>query len=236
MMSIESLVSYMPLLLAGALRTLELVAYTLVLGFAFALPVALARNSASGTSRLLAHAFIFFFRGAPLLAVVFLLYYGIPQIPGIRDTPLWLLFKNPMPIAVLALSLNSAGFLAEILALALRNVPRGEIEAATAFGFTRRQSFLRFTAPNAARLGLRAYGNEVVFVVKGTAVVNFITIMDLVGAANRIYYNTLDPFTPLIAAGVIYLVIVLLIMWSIKWGERKLRPWLHYVERADQRR
>jgi arginine/ornithine transport system permease protein len=131
-----------------------------------------------------------------------------------------------MPIAVLALSLNSAGFLAEIFALALRNVAIGDIEAARAFGFTRIQTFLRFALPGAARLCMRPYGNELVFVLKGTAAVNFITITDLIGAANQIYFNTFDPITPLLVAGAIYLVFALLIVTAVRHMERRLSPWL----------
>jgi His/Glu/Gln/Arg/opine family amino acid ABC transporter permease subunit len=226
-MDAETLVANLPLLCAGALRTLELMIYTLVGGFLIALPVAFARNSSATARRAFAHAFIFVFRGAPLLVIIFLLYYGLPQIPGIKETPVWLLIERPMPVAVLALSLNSAGFLAEIIAGALRNVPVGEVEAARAFGLTRLQVLWRIVAPNAARLGIRAYGNEVVFVLKGTAVVNFITITDLVGAANQVYFNTFDPITPLLAAGAIYLVIVFAILILVGRIERLLTPWAY---------
>jgi ABC-type arginine/histidine transport system permease subunit len=138
-----------------------------------------------------------------------------------------------MPIAILALSLNSAGFLAEIFAVALRNVPVGEIEAARAYGFSRTSTFLRFTVPAAARLSLRSYGNELVFVLKGTAAVNFITIMDLIGAANQVYFNTFDPFTPLLIAGAFYLAFALLIVTGIRALERRFSPWL-YVKTVAQ--
>ncbi len=227
MMSFETLVSNLPLLMAGAMRTLQLLLYTLVFGFAIALPVAQARNAKDARLRAFAHAFIFLFRGAPLLVVVFLLYYGLPQIPGIKESPIWLLIERPMPVAVFALSLNSAGFLADVIANALRNVPKDEIDAARAFGFTRWQTFIRFVARSAARLGIRAYSNEVIFVLKGTAVVNFITITDLVGAANQVYFNTFDPITPLLVAGMIYLVMVFLILLLVKRAERRLSPWLY---------
>jgi ABC-type arginine/histidine transport system permease subunit len=173
-----------------------------------------------------AHIFIFVFRGAPILAVLFLLYYGLPQIPGIKESWVWRLIERPIPIAVLALSLNSAGFLAEIFAVALRNVPAGEIDAARAFGFTRSQIFLRFTLINAARLCIRAYGNELVFVLKGTSAVTFITITDLIGAANQIYFRTFDPFTPLLIAGAIYLFFAFLILGGVRHLEIRLAPWL----------
>jgi His/Glu/Gln/Arg/opine family amino acid ABC transporter permease subunit len=200
----------------------------LILSFLIALPVAFARNTPGNLLRAFAHSFIFFFRGAPLLAIIYLLYYGAPQVPGLKESFFWPIFERPMPIAVLALSLNSAGFLAEIIAGALRDVPRGEVEAARAFGLSRRLVLWRIIAPNAARLAIRAYGNEVVFVVKGTAIVNFITITDLVGAAHQVYFNTFDPFTPLLVAGAIYLVIVFALLAIVKRSERRLNPWLFF--------
>src|SRR5262249_53831277 len=207
-----TLLEFMPVLLAGTVITLELTVFTLVGGLIIALPVALARNSKRPAPRWFAHGFVFFFRGAPLLVILYLVYYGLPQIPGIKDTPIWFLIARPMPIAILALSLNSAGFLTEIIAGALRNVPAGEVEAARAFGLSRLQTFARIIAPHAARLALRSYGNEAIFILKGTAVVNFITITDLVGAANQVYFNTFDPFTPLLVAGLFYLVIVFVML------------------------
>lgn len=226
MMDWATLVQFLPVLMQGAVTTIEITLLVVLLGFVIALPVAIARNSASPLARGFAQSFTFFFRGAPILAVLFLLYYGLPQIPGIRDSFLWHLIARPMPIAVLALSLNSAGFLAEIFALALRNVAMGDIEAARAFGFSRVQTFLRFTLPGAARLCMRPYGNELIFVLKGTAAVNFITMTDLIGAANQIYFNTFDPITPLLVAGAIYLVFALLIVTAVRYMERRLSPWL----------
>jgi His/Glu/Gln/Arg/opine family amino acid ABC transporter permease subunit len=227
MLDWETLVTYLPILMKGAMTTVELTVLIIIFGFVIAVPVALARNSRSRAARIFAQSFIFFFRGAPILAVLFLLYYGLPQIPGIKDSVLWYLIERPMPIAVLALSLNSAGFLAEIFAIALRNISIGEIEAARAFGFSKAQTFFRFTIPGAARLCIRSYGNELVFVLKGTAAVNFITITDLIGAANQVYFNTFDPFTPLLIAGAIYLLFALLIVTGIRLVEQKLSPWLH---------
>ncbi|MGE0148343.1 MAG: ABC transporter permease [Parvibaculaceae bacterium] len=227
MMDWPTLVQYLPVLMRGAVTTIEITVLVAALGFAIALPVAVARNSVSRPARGFARAFTFFFRGAPILAVLFLLYYGLPQIPGIRESIVWYAIERPMPIAVVALSLNSAGFLAEIFAVALRNVPVGEIEAARALGFPALKTFLRFTVPAAARLSLRSYGNELVFVLKGTAAVNFITITDLIGAANQVYFNTFDPFTPLLIAGAIYLVFALLIVTGVRLLERRLSPWLY---------
>jgi His/Glu/Gln/Arg/opine family amino acid ABC transporter permease subunit len=235
MMDWSTLVQYLPVLMRGAVTTIEITVLVALLGFVTALPVAIARNSASALARAFAQSFTFFFRGAPILAVLFLLYYGLPQIPGIKESVLWHVIERPMPIAILSLSLNSAGFLAEIFAVALRNVPVGEIEAARAFGFSRIKTFFRFTVPAAARLSIRSYGNELVFVLKGTAAINFITITDLIGAANQVYFNTFDPITPLLIAGAIYLFFALMIVTSIRLLERKLSPWLYSDKTLEPR-
>jgi len=235
MLDWPTLVQYLPVLMKGALTTIEITVLVVLLGFVIALPVAIARNSASPVARGFAQSFTFFFRGAPILAVLFLLYYGLPQIPGIKESIFWHAIERPMPIAVVALSLNSAGFLAEIFAVALRNVPMGEIEAARAFGFSRVMTFFSITFPAAARLSLRAYGNELVFVLKGTAAVNFITITDLIGAANQVYFNTFDPITPLLIAGAIYLAFALLIVTGIRLLERRLSPWLYREQIVEPR-
>src|SRR5690242_19204848 len=123
MMDFETLRSYLPLLLGGALTTLWLTAGTLVAGFIIAAPVALCRDSTVLIARLFALAFVFVFRGAPLLVLLFLIYYGAPEIGFIRDTVLWSFFREPVTCAILALSLNSAGYLSEIIAGALRAIP-----------------------------------------------------------------------------------------------------------------
>lgn len=199
---------YWPLLWRGMVVTLQLFVLALPLGFVLALPVTAARNAAHRLPRFLAHAFILFFRGAPLLPVLFLLYYGLPKIPGLRTSVLWPLLRDPFPIAVLALVLNSAAFQAEIIAGALRAVPRGEVEAARVAGF-HGLGLLRFiVVPHVVRLSARAFGNEIVFVLKATAIASFITLQDMMGAANSVYLRSFDPLTPLLIAGLFYLIIV----------------------------
>lgn len=233
-MSFDTLRSYLPLLWEGTRVTLALLLWTMFLAPPIALPVALARNRRRALPRLFGRGFILFFRGAPLLVVLYLLYYGLPQIPALRQSALWPLLRDPFPIAVAALALNSAGFQAEIFAGALRNVPVGEVEAATAAGFSRLQVFLLVEAPHAARIGLRSYGNELVFVLKGTAIVSFITIRDLMNAATTIYSRTFDPLTPLLCAGLVYLAVVFVIAQAVTWLEILLTPRLRAARTAPR--
>lgn len=214
----------LPTLLDGLGTTLALTLCTIVAGMAVALPVALARNAEGRVARALGAAFVFFFRGPPLLVQLYLVYYGLPQFEWLRHSAAWTVLRDPFDCAVIALSLNSAGYVAEILAGALRNVPRGEVEAARVAGFSRAAAFRLVTLPHMARLALRAYGNEIVFVIKGTSVASLVTVIELMGAAQKVYFRTYDPFTPLLAAGAIYLALVFLVTRLVAFAERRLSP------------
>lgn len=224
LMDLETARTYLPMLLEGTVRTLWLTAATLVTGMLIAVPVAFCRNARAWPLRAFAIGFVFAFRGAPLLVLLFLIYFGAPEIGLIRGTFLWRFFNEPVLCAVLALSLNSAGYLSEILANALRNVPRGEIEAATVAGMSRLALFRHVILPNAARIGLRNYGNEVTFVIKGTSAASLVTIIELMASANQVYYNTFDPITPLVAAGAIYVMMVLTMARLMDRLEIRLSP------------
>ena len=215
---------YLPGLIVGTEQTILLTVATLLVGLAISVPVALCRLSARPTLRWSAVAFVFVFRGTPLLALLYLIYYGAPEVAVVRHTWLWTLFRQPVPCAVLALSLNSAGYLSEIVAGAIRGVPHGEVEAAEVAGLPRSVVFSRIVLPNAVRIGLRGYGNEVVFVIKSTAAGSLVTIVDVLKAAENIYFKTFDPFAPLIAAGAIYLSMVFAVSGLIRWGELHLDP------------
>ncbi|CAN0597653.1 unnamed protein product, partial [Ectocarpus sp. 12 AP-2014] len=125
---------YLPNLLDGAWETAVLTSFTLVLGLAIAIPVAMCRLSRLWPLNAFALAFVFFFRGAPLLVLLFLIYFGLADVPLIRETWAWTFFRDAYFCAIIALSLNSAGYLCEVIAGAVRAVPRGEVEAATVAG------------------------------------------------------------------------------------------------------
>jgi His/Glu/Gln/Arg/opine family amino acid ABC transporter permease subunit len=223
-MSLDRLLAELPSLLEGLVVTLELTILTLLFGLVLALPVALARNHRSAALRWLAAGFVFLFRGPPVLALLFLLYYGVPQVAWIRESWAWFLLKDGFTCAVVAFSLNSAAYVAEILAGALRGVPQGEREAALAAGFSRWELFRLVILPHLARLALHNYGNEIVFVIKGTAIASLVTVVDLMGVANQIYARTYDPFTPLLAAAAFYFALVMLVTWAVHRLERHLTP------------
>ena len=127
----------LPRFASGAWVTLQLTALSMLIGLVLAVPVALARLSHNPLLSWPAFAYMFFFRGTPLLVQIFLIYYGSGQfVRELRSLGLWQFFREPYFCAVLTLTLNTAAYTAEILRGAIRAVPFGEVEAGRAFGMS----------------------------------------------------------------------------------------------------
>lgn len=141
----------MPRMLHGMLTTVTLTVLTLVLGLAVAIPITLARMSRRRLFSLPAAAFVMFFRGTPALILLYLVYYGLAQLPSIHDGPLWLIFVNAFACAVIGLTLNHASYLVEILRGGLDAVPADLTEASAALGISLRQTFIWIRFPLALR-------------------------------------------------------------------------------------
>ncbi|MCB4771308.1 ABC transporter permease subunit [Ancylobacter sp. Lp-2] len=209
----------LPALFDGLKVTAILTALPLLLGLALAFPICFARMSDRRWLAFLAEAFVTFFRGAPLLILLYLVYYGLGQIEALREGPFWVLFGSPFGCAIVALSLNHAAYMVEVLRGSLLAVPHGIVEASEALGISRRNVFIWVKMPLAIRYGLKAYQNEVVSFIKGTAIVSVVTITDLTAVANSIFEQTYDPFTPILCAAAFYwaFVNVVRIVFDL-WG------------------
>lgn len=204
----ELVAKYAPKYWKGLQITLGLVATSLVFGAAMSLPVAMARLSPSRTVGALAYAYVYLFRGTPLLAQVFLVYYGAGEFrPELQSVGLWAFFRDPWNCAVFAFALNTAAYQAEILRGAIQSVAKGQWEAAEALGLTRLQAFRKIILPQALIVALRPYGNEIILMLKGSAIVAIITVLDLMGETRRAYSRSFD-FQTYLWAAVIYLLMV----------------------------
>lgn len=219
---------YLPQLLQGALLSLQLVALSGIIGLLIAFPVALARVSDSAALRALPYAYIFFFRGTPLLVQLFLVYYGLSQFDFVRESALWPILREPYWCAVITMSLHTGAYISEILRGAIQAVPAGEIEATRVLGLSRAQAYRRIILPRAVRIGLPAYGNEVILMLKGSALASTITLLELTGMARTIIARTYTPIEMFLAAGAIYLAISFLMTQGFRLLERHwnrhLRP------------
>ena len=227
-MDYNVIIDNLPLYLNGLWVTIQLVVIALVSGFGLAVPLALMAVSKTSLLRYPAKAFIYFFRGTPLLVQMFLLYYGMGQFEVIRESVLWMLFKEAYWCAITAFALNTAGYTAEILRGAIEQTPFGETEAAQACGMSKSTMYRRIILPGSFRRALPAYGNEVIFMLHGSALAGVITIVDLFGAAKIVNSRYFVPFESFIAAGFFYLCCTFCIVWFFKWVEKHwyahLRP------------
>ena len=166
------------------------------------------------------------------MILLFFVYFGFGQVFGARDGFLRALFSNAFLCAVIGFTLNHSSYVTEILRGGLLAVPKGLVEAAAALGIEPRDVFLRIRLPLAIRYGLKAYQNEVILFTKATAVVSVITVVDLTAVANNIFYDTYDPFTPLLTAAAFYWVLVNL----LRIGLARLDVWLNAHLKADESR
>lgn len=207
--------------------TVQLVVISVVLGTILAIPLAVARTSKKVWIQLLPFSFIYVFRGTPLLAQLFMMYYGVGQlianIPGIQDSWTWYYLRDPYWYCLLTFILNTAAYVAEIMRGGIKNVPSGEIEAARACGMTPITTYRRIIFPRMWQIMWPAFTNEVIFTLKATSLASTVTMMELTGAARKIVARTALPYEAFISAGIIYLVIVYTLTLGFKAVERHLR-------------
>jgi polar amino acid transport system permease protein len=206
--NLELLARYGPRMLEGLLVTIELVAISVSLGALLALPIALARLSKHKWLRGLSFGYVYFFRGTPLLAQLYLVYYGSGQFRHALDAVgLWWLFRDAFFCCILTFTLNTAAYQAEILRGAIRAIPIEEIHAAMALGLKRWQIFRKIVLPQALIIALRPLGNEIILMVKGSAVAAIVTVFDLMGATRLAFARSFDLSVYLWAA-ILYLSVV----------------------------
>lgn len=207
----------------GTLLTLELVGIAVVVGLFFAIPLGLARASRHWYIRALPYSYIFFFRGTPLLLQLFLVYYGLSQFQVVRDSSLWPYLREPYWCALITMTMHTAAYIAEILRGAIQAVPPGEVEAARALGMSKRQALQHIILPRAIRIGLPAYGNEVILMLKASAVVYTVTLLDIMGVVRTLNARTYQYEMFFMVAGLIYLSITLVFTQLFKLVERWLK-------------
>lgn len=222
-MLLELFIKWLPKLIQGATLTLELTAISVIAGLIVAIPLGVARSSKLWYVRSLPYAYIFFFRGTPLLIQLFLVYYGLGQFEAVRDSVLWPYLRSPFWCAVITMTLHTAAYIAEILRGAIQAIPPGEIEAARALGMSRFKTLVHIVMPRAARIGLPAYSNEVILMLKASSLASTVTLLELTGMTRTIIARTYQTVDMFLIAGLIYLVMSFVLIQGFKLLERWLR-------------
>ncbi|WLH59929.1 ABC transporter permease [Pseudomonas sp. FP2294] len=217
------IIKWLPRLAQGATLTLELVAIAVIAGLLLAIPLGIARSSRLWYVRTLPYCYIFFFRGTPLLVQLFLVYYGLAQFDAVRESALWPYLRDPFWCATVTMTLHTAAYIAEILRGAIQAIPPGEIEAARALGMSKPKALFYIILPRAARIGLPAYSNEVILMLKASALASTVTLLELTGMARTIIARTYLPVEIFFAAGMFYLLMAYVLVRGFKLLERWLR-------------
>ncbi len=212
---------------SGMLWNIYLGALALLLGFFFAVGLAMAKASHSPLRRKPAEWFIFLFRGSPLFIQFFMAYEAFVMLPrlgvefeflgvAIEAETRW--FARAWLGGLIVLFLNTSAYAAEIFYGALRSVPKGDLEAADAYGLSGWKKFRRITFPTTMRLAWPAYTNEAIFLFHATALVFFSSFPAFQQRGDALYYatyfaeRTFNPFIPYPIVGIYFILLTLLII------------------------
>jgi arginine/ornithine transport system permease protein len=207
---------------SGFVTTIQLVFLSLIIGLIIAVPLGILRDSKNPLISKPIWAYVYFFRGTPLLVQLYLIYYGTAQINGIQDTIFWHILSEAFYPCLIAFVLNTAAYTTEIVRGAIRSTPKGEIEAAKAYGMSWRLRMRRIVLPSALRRGLPAYANEVIFMLHASSIASVVTIVDLTGAARDIYARYYAPFEAFLFVAAIYLCVTFTLIFIFRKLENRI--------------
>ena len=214
------------LVLSGLDNTILLLLISLPLGVVLALLFALGRVSKiTLLSRAIA-SYIFVIRGTPLLVQIYLIYFGLGSVKFIRESFLWYALKEPFWCGVIALTINTVAYGAEIFRGGIQSIEKSQVESGLSLGFGKFLLLRKIILPIAIRKVLPSYGNELILMVKATSLVSLTTYMEMTGIARKIMAKTFAPVEAFIAAGILYLFLNFLMVQFVKYLEWKYNPHL----------
>ena len=220
-MDLDLMLTSLPKLLSASLVTLKLLSLSLVFGLFIGLLFAVLRLNKNIFVNKFAYGYSYVFRGTPLLVQIFIIYFGLGQIEGLRNSFAWVVLKEPYWCAIIAFALNTGAYTSEILRSAFQTIKPGFIEAGKSLGISKKNIFYKIQIPIAIRQSLPAYGNEIILMLKGTSLASTVTLMDLTGVAKYIISTTFKPIEVFVVAGSIYLFFTFIIHNVIKYLEKK---------------
>lgn len=211
----------------GAQLTLVLTVIALGVSFLLSIGLALLRNSHHLWLRGLIGGYTLVFRGTPLLIQLFLIYYGLAQFEGLRQSFVWPWLSSPLICVLIAFVLNTTAYTTEIFAGGLRHLPPGEIEAARAYGMSPWIQARRILVPAMLSRSLTLYGNEAIMMLHATSLASTVTLMEITGVARNITLNYYIQFEPYVTAGAIYLALTFILVGLFRIAEHR---WAVYLQ------
>ncbi|WP_048305540.1 ABC transporter permease [Halomonas sp. PR-M31] len=214
---------YQEYLWTGFVNTLLLVAVSGILGLILAVIIALIQITAPKPIALLVRGFTTVIRGTPLLVQLFFFYDGVgrllPQIPGIQESIIWPLLRDPFFYGALTFTISVGAYSGEVIRGAMLSVPSGELAAGRAFGLTRWQVLYRLWLPRAVQICLPTLTGEMILLLKSVPLVSTIAVMDLLKAANLVRDETFLVYEPLLLIAGIYIALTLVLTIAMRFIE-----------------
>lgn len=213
-MDIELMLKVYPFFLEAAWVTILLSVLTAILGLICGSLGAAARLSRFAVLRFLGAAYVSLFRGTPALIQVFILYFGGPQI-GIQ--------LDAFEAGVISLGINAGAYMTETIRGAIIAIDKGQREAARTLGLSSWQATYKVILPQAARLMVRPLGVNLNMLIKATALVAAISVIELTYTAQRYIGSTYKPFEMFLLAGILYMIIIYATGRGVAWLDRRVR-------------
>ncbi|MDI9635870.1 amino acid ABC transporter permease [Oscillatoria amoena NRMC-F 0135] len=211
----------LPNLLLGAIVTLQLTAFSTVLGMIGGSLVAIGRLYGPVPLKLLMRVYVDFFRGTPLLVQIFMIYFGLPSL--LRELGLQFTFDR-FPAAVLALTLNSAAYISEIVRGGIQSIEKGQSEASQSLGLGPIQTMRYVIFPQALQRMLPPLGNEFITLLKDTSLVAIIGYEELFRRGQLIVASNYRAFEIYAAVALVYLCLTLLSSQVFSFLEKWMSP------------
>lgn len=201
-----------PSLMHGTIVTLQITFVSAALGLMLGSVLAVSETSPWRPLRCAVGTYVTLFRGTPMLVQILFVYYVLPQF-GIMIAPFW--------AASLAIGLNSAAYISQVIRSGIKAVPKGQIEAAKTLGFSRIGALRHIVLPQAFGFSLPALGNELVTLVKDSSLASIVGVMELSKEASVIRSRTYDAFSILLAISLIYLLLTSVLSYILKKIEKR---------------
>jgi polar amino acid transport system permease protein len=225
----EVLQNYGCRMASGLGITIQLVVISVTLGLFLGLGLALVRLYGPRWAGKMVAGYTTFFRGTPLLCQLFLVYYGLGSFRLFWESVnLWWFFREPYLCAVFTFTINTAAYQAEIFRGSIQAIHKGQFEGAAALGLHRWQTLRHVVLPQAMMIALRPLGNELITMIKSSAVASLVTIFDLMGQTKLAFSRSFDLSIYLYAA-LLYLAMVEVIRRV--WDKLEVRLTRHLVLR-----
>ena len=203
-----------PFFLKAAWVTIQLSVLTTILGLICGSLGAAARLSRHAVLRYIGAAYVSFIRGTPALIQLFILYFGGPQV-GIQ--------LDAFEAGVIGLGVNIGAYMTETIRGAIISIDKGQAEAARTLGMSQVQTFRKVVLPQAMRLMIRPLGVNINALIKGTALVAAISVVELTYTAQRYIGSTYKPFEMFLISGVLYMIIIYVTGRAVAWLDRRAK-------------